>query len=279
VRLEIALPFPQRQLIGRDPTPGIVHERAWADQHHGTITSAQDFEAYPWPSLEQMDFFPLEYVSTHLADGMGLVSCHAGGIYEHLSAIMSYEGLCIALYDDPDLVRAVCDRVGGLMEGYYRHLLQLSNLIAVFPGDDMGFRSGTLIAPEHLRGYTLPWHRRFARMAHDAGLPYFVHSCGNVEAVMEDLIADVRIDGKHSFEDAIMPIREVQAKYGDRIAVLGGVDVDVLTRQPPERVREYVRSVIDACAPRGRFAVGSGNSIPSYIPVENYLTMLDEALR
>jgi uroporphyrinogen decarboxylase len=165
------------------------------------------------------------------------------------------------------------------MEGYYRHLLQLSNLIAVFPGDDMGFRSGTLIAPEHLRGYTLPWHRRFARMAHDAGLPYFVHSCGNVEAVMEDLIADVRIDGKHSFEDAIMPIREVQAKYGDRIAVLGGVDVDVLTRQPPERVREYVRSVIDACAPRGRFAVGSGNSIPSYIPVENYLTMLDEALR
>jgi len=46
----------------------------------------------------------------------------------------------------------------------------------------------------------------------------------------------------------------------------------------PDDLRKYVRSVINACAPRGRFAVGSGNSIPSYIPLENYLTMLDEAL-
>ena len=43
-----------------------------------------------------MDFFPFEYISAHLPDGMGLITCHAGGIYEHLSWIMSYEGLCIA---------------------------------------------------------------------------------------------------------------------------------------------------------------------------------------
>ncbi|MFQ6099093.1 MAG: uroporphyrinogen decarboxylase family protein, partial [Armatimonadota bacterium] len=258
VRLEIALPFPRRHLLAEDPAPGVTRERAWVDQHQGTIMCWEDFEKYAWPSLEKMDFFPLEYVNAHVPDGMGLMSCHAGGIYEHLSAIMSYEGLCMALYDAPDLVRAVCNRVGELMQGYYRHLVQLDNLTAVFPGDDMGFRTGTLIAPEHLREYTLPWHRRFAQMAHDAGLPYFVHSCGNVEAIMKDLIEDVGIDGKHSFEDAIVPIQDVQAKYGDRIAVLGGVDVDVLGRQPPDRVREYVRSIIDACAPRGRFAIGSG---------------------
>ena len=40
-----------------------------------------------------------------------------------------------------------------------------------------------------------------------------------------------------------------------------------------------MRELIDDCAPGGRFAVGSGNSIPDYIPVENYLTMMDEALR
>jgi uroporphyrinogen decarboxylase len=44
-------------------------------------------------------------------------------------------------------------------------------------------------------------------------------------------------------------------------------------------VRAYVRRLIDTCGPRGRFAVGSGNSIPSYIPVQNYLTMVDEANR
>jgi uroporphyrinogen decarboxylase len=71
----------------------------------------------------------------------------------------------------------------------------------------------------------------------------------------------------------------MKRRYGDRIAILGGVDVDVLTRATPDDLRRYVRRVIDECAPGGRYAVGSGNSIPSYVPVVNYLTMLDEALR
>lgn len=96
---------------------------------------------------------------------------------------------------------------------------------------------------------------------------------------MPDLIEDVGIDGKHSFENAILPVLEFQRRYGDHIAVLGGVDVHVLSSAGPDEVRRHVRDIIDACAPAGRFAIGSGNSIPSYVPVENYLTMLDEALR
>jgi len=116
-------------------------------------------------------------------------------------------------------------------------------------------------------------------MTHEAGLPYILHSCGNVAAIMEDLIDGVAIDAKHSFEDAIMPAGQFKRRYGDRIGTLGGVDVDVLARQDPPTIRSYVRKLIDECAPGGRFAVGSGNSIPDYIPPENYLTMMDEALR
>jgi len=218
-------------------------------------------------------------VDAHLPEGVGLIASHAGGMYEHLSQIMSYEGLSWALYDQPDLVEAVAERLGNLVQSYVQRLLELDNLIALFPGDDMGFRTGTLISPDHLRRYTLPWHRRFAEMAHERGVPYFLHSCGNLEAIMTDLIEDVCIDGKHSFENAILPAREFQERYGDRVATLGGVDVHVLSYADPDGVREHVRSTIEACAPAGRFAIGSGNSIPSYVPVENYLTMLDEALR
>ncbi len=200
-------------------------------------------------------------------------------MFEHLSWIMSYEGLCIALYDNPELVQAVSDRLGELMVEYYRRLVEFDGVIALFQGDDMGFKSQTLIAPDDLRKFVLPWHKRLAQVAHQAGIPYFLHSCGNVETVMEDLIEDVGIDAKHSFEDVIIPIAQFQELYGDRIGVLGGVDINRLTMDTPEQLRRYVRSVIDTCAPRGRFAVGSGNSIPSYIPLQNYLTMLDEALR
>ncbi len=279
VRYEEALNLPNRELTAPDTAPQAMGERHWRDMHQGTIASWADYERYPWPRVEEHDFGAYEYLNDHLPEGMGLIVSHAGGMYEHLAAIFSYEGLCYALFDQPDLVAAVAQRLGELMEGFYRQLLDLDRVVAIFPGDDMGFRSATLIAPDALRRYTLPWHRRFAAMAHAKGLPYFLHSCGNLEAIMPDLIGTVGIDGKHSFEDAIVPVAEFQARYGDRIAVLGGVDVDVLARRSPAEVRARVRATIEACGLRGRYAIGSGNSIPSYIPVENYLAMLDEAQR
>jgi uroporphyrinogen decarboxylase len=273
VRLELAMNFP------RPSRPGGDSGRVYAETAAGAITSWEEFEKYTWPKPLEADFFPYEHISENLPDGMGLIVCHGGGIYEHLSFIMGYETLCMALFDQPDLVMAVSQRIGELMTAYYERLLQLDRLIAIFPGDDMGFRSATMISPAHLKQYILPWHRKFASMAHEAGLPYFLHSCGNLGEIMPDLIDDVKIDARHSFEDAIMPMAEFKKRWGDQIAVLGGVDIDKLTRLSPEQLRVYVRKIIEDCAPGGRFAIGSGNSIPDYVPVENYLTMLDEALK
>ncbi|MBN1346153.1 MAG: hypothetical protein JXQ73_25925 [Phycisphaerae bacterium] len=280
VRMEIAMPFPAGARNSLDTAeqadPGAV--RSWAETDAGPIVSRSDFRAYPWPEPVDVDFFPLEYICDRLPEGMGFISCHAGGILEHVTKLFGYVGLCTALYDDPQLVQDVVDAVGQRILAYHRRLLDLDPLVAIFQGDDMGFRSGTLISPEHLRRYFLPWHKRFARLAHEAGRPYFLHSCGQLEAIMDDLIDDVGIDAKHSFEDAITPVTEMKRRYGCQIGILGGIDVDVLTRGTPDEVRRVVRATINTCAPGGRYALGSGNSIPSYIPVENYLTMLDEAL-
>jgi uroporphyrinogen decarboxylase len=278
VRFEQGLGFEVNRLSIPDTAPGSTKQRAWADEHQGSIQSWEDFERYPWPRAEEMDFAAFEYLNAHLPPGMGLMTCHGGGIFEHLSQIMSLEGLCLALYDEPKLVKAVVDRVGELLTAFYRHLLDLDRVVAIFQGDDMGFRTATLVSPGDLEAYVLPWHQRLAAMVHARGLPYLLHSCGNVEAIMESLIAEVGIDGKHSFEDAILPAEDFQARYGDRIAVLGGVDVDILAASSPERVRQRTRDLVETCGPRGRYAVGSGNSIPSYIPVENYLAMVDEAI-
>jgi len=278
VRYEESLPFAERGISGLDPT-GIQGTREWRDMHTGAISDWASFDAYEWPSVTPATMANYAYLSQHLPEGMGLLVCHAGGIYEHLAAVFSYEGLCYALYDQPDLVEAVANRMGELMLDYYRQLVELEGVIAIFPGDDMGFRTGTLLPPDALRTYTLPWHKRYAELTHAHALPYFLHSCGNVFEIMDDLIEDVGIDAKHSYEDAIMPVEQFQERYGERIGILGGVDVDVLGRRSLEEIRSRVRQIIDTCQPRGRYCIGSGNSIPSYIPVESYLTMLDEAQR
>lgn len=279
VMMELPLPFSERQLLAKDTAILSDGVRAWADEQRGTITSWREFEEYNWPKIEDDHFLPYEYVASHLPDGMGLMASHAGGVFEHVTWILSYEGLCWALNDNLDLVEAIIDKVGTLLQNYFMRLLELKNLIALWPGDDMGFRTSTLIGPEHLRLYVLPWHRRIAEAAHDRGVAYFLHSCGDIEAIMEDLIEDVGIDGKHSFEDVIVPAQDFHRRYGHRIATLGGVDMHILSSAEPADLRRYVRSLIKACAPTGRFAIGSGNSIPNYVPIENFLAMIDEALR
>jgi uroporphyrinogen decarboxylase len=280
IRVEVSLPLPAVSLITKDTAQGNEdHNRAWQGLHQGPIQTWEDFEKYPWPSITEQNFHVHRYLCAHLPEGMGFISCHAGGVYEHVSRLMGYEALCINLHENPSLVRAVTDRIGNLILEYNRWLLQLDGLVAIFQGDDLGFRSQTLISPKHIREYYLPWHKRYADMTHRAGRVYYLHSCGKVDAIMPDLIEDVGIDGKHSFEDAVLPIAEAKRRYGDKICVLGGVDVAQLTTLDPARLRRYVRGIIEACSSGGRFAIGAGNSIPSYIPVENYLTMLDEGLR
>jgi len=105
-----------------------------------------------------------------------------------------------------------------------------------------------------------------------------LHSCGNVAAIMDDAIA-MGVDAKHSFEDAILPVAEAVRLWGGRIGILGGIDVHTLAHGTEEDVRRTTRDAIAACAPSGRWALGSGNSFASYIPPANYLAMLEEGRR
>ena len=280
VRVEVSTPLPAVSLVTKDTAHGNEdHNRAWQGLDAGPIQTWEDFERYPWPKLEDDTFYIHRYICDHLPEGLGFITCHAGGVYEHVSRLMGYPGLCMALYDQPELVQAVADRLGTLIQGYNASLLKLDGVSAIFQGDDFGYNNQTLISPDDIRKYFLPWHKIYARQAHEAGRPYFLHSCGQVDDIMEELIADVGIDGKHSFQDAVMPVEECQARWGNRIAWLGGIDVHKLCTLSPEELRRYVRGKIEACMPGGRFAVGAGNSVTSYVPLENYLAMMDEALK
>lgn len=97
----------------------------------------------------------------------------------------------------------------------------------------------------------------------------------NLAEVIGDLIDDVGIDAWHSFQDVILPVTKAKEAYGDRVAVLGGVDMDLLSRASAAEVKAATKKILKACMEGGGYALGSGNSIPNYVRVENYLAMLE----
>jgi uroporphyrinogen decarboxylase len=113
-----------------------------------------------------------------------------------------------------------------------------------------------------------------AEIAHAKGSLYILHSCGDLSEVMDDIIDDVKVDAKHSFEDTYLPVTLAKNLYGHRIGLIGGVDMDFLSRQSPNAVRDYVSNILEICMPDGGYCLGSGNTVANYVPLENYLTML-----
>jgi uroporphyrinogen decarboxylase len=270
------LDLPQQRLLADDTALLPRAQRSWVPGSSGVINSWEDFETYPWPRPRDVDFFNLEFVSRNLPDGMEMIFLGPGGQLENIMWLMGYVPFALALEDDPPLVQAVAQRVGELLLSIFATAAEMPGVGALWLGDDMGFKTSVMISPAHLREYVFPWQKELARIAHARGLPFLLHSCGNLNRVMDELIDDVGIDAKHSFEDVIMPVAEAKRRYGDRIAVLGGIDVDLLCRATEDEVHAYTRQVIEACAPGGGWALGTGNSVANYIPVGNYLAMLDE---
>ena len=264
-----------------EDTAILKHEkRHWQDEGIGVIASWEDFERYPWPRPEDADYFAVEYVARHLPEGMKIIaSGDPAGQLELLNILMGYTGLSYALHDDPALVAAVAEKAQALLTSIFATMAEMPGVGAMVLGDDLGFKTATMISPADLRRYVFPCQKRLAEISHAHGLPFLLHACGDLSAIMDDLIDDVRIDAKHSFEDVILPVTEAKARYGDRVALLGGIDMDVLSRGSEDEVRRYTRRVIEACAPGGGWALGSGNTLANYIPVPNYLAMLDEGRR
>ena len=45
----------------------------------------------------------------------------------------------------------------------------------------------------------------------------------------------------------------------------------------PEQIQARCRAMLERTATRGGYALGTGNSIPEYVPVENYFAMIRTA--
>lgn len=277
VPVEMGPRFAPRENLISDDTAELTHgRRGWVNEHDGIISNRADLENPDyWPEGDRaFDYDTFAGLAAIVPPGMKIIGGASGGPFEHASFLVGLERLSMLMYDDPEFVEGLFDRIGRTLVEIASRLVKMDALGIYRFGDDLGYKTATMLSPRQLRQYVFPWQKKVVEAVHAGGKPFLLHSCGNLDRVMDDLIDDVKIDAKHSFEDVILPVIEAKRRWGSRVAILGGIDVDFLCRSTPAEVREYTLRVLDACAPGGGYAAGTGNTVANYIPVENYLTML-----
>jgi uroporphyrinogen decarboxylase len=274
--------------LGYDVVP---FERCWTNvlnqskslcgKEIGPIQNRNDFERFPWAELPDR-FFALydedfSLLCETMPPGMKAVGGIGNGIFEALQDCVRYSELCILMFEQPELYHDLISKIGDTLAAIWKTFLEkYGDAFCVLRfGDDLGFKTNTLISESDIRECIVPQYRTIIDLVHAAGKPFLLHSCGNIFGVMDDLINLGRIDAKHSNEDDIAPFRTWVEKYGERIGNFGGIDMNMLVLGAEPEIRRYTREVIDYSANCGGFACGSGNSIPDYVPARNYKAMLD----
>lgn len=235
------------------------------------IYDRESFDAFPWCEPEEFDDSHLDSLADHLSDNMKFLIGGPCGILEIVIQLIGYERLCYLLFDDFELLENVFSAVGDRFLRYFRGALSHESVGAIIYNDDWGFNTGPMISPDDIKRFVFPWVRQIVSEAHEAGVPAIIHSCGNLYGpIMEGIIEDLNFDAKHSYQDIILPVEEAYEQLHERIAVLGGLDVDYLMRSSPGEIERRGRALIERSAERGGYALGSGNSITQSIPEESF---------
>ncbi len=250
----------------------------WADEGKGVISNIEEFERFPWPDPDRMDFSEFEEVKPLLPSGMK-VMVNLGSIFTAAWMLMGMETFCAALSTQPQLVRRIYDRIWDIQSRTLFRILKFDIVGAVFHTDDLAHGGGPMVSPRHYRQYVFPWYRWCTAILRQHDLPHIYHSDGRLYSLLDDLLA-CGFDALHPVEPKAMDMAELKRNVGDRLCLIGNIDLGyTLTRGTPREVEEEVRERIRTVGPGGGYCLGSSNSVTSYVPLDNFNAMREAAFR
>jgi uroporphyrinogen decarboxylase len=243
-----------------------------------TVYDRESFKNYLWPDPASSDYSLIRNAAKILPDGMKLTVFGPGGVLENAIALVGYERLCMLLVDEPQLVDDIFSSIGERLVKYYQICAGVDTVGALISNDDWGFKTQTMLSPADMRKYIIPWHKKIAKTIHAAGKPAILHSCGKLNEVMSDIIYEIGYDAKHSYEDTIEPVESFYDRMAGKIAVLGGIDLDFVIRSSEKQIKERCLNMLKRSEKIGGYALGTGNSVPDYVPDEKYFAMINTVL-
>ncbi len=242
-----------------------------SQNHEGVICDEESFANYKWPDPEKADVnFYLDELGKCAPDGLKVILGPGRGIFESLVDLVGFDNLCMMMFDNPELIKKIVNEVGSRAYRFMEKGINHDFVIGYYTSDDWGYKTALMFSPDFMREYIFPWHKKIVELAHSAGKIAILHSCGNINLVMDDIIDDIKYDALTSFEDVIEPVESVYERYGDRIAILGGLDQDYMHTASPEEITARAKNLFEMSKDKGGYAIGTGNSITDSMAKENW---------
>lgn len=199
------------------------------------------------------------------------------GTFGFLFIVLGLENLADAIYNEPELLKQIIEASDAFWTELGLKLIEVG-CTALYVANDMGMNGRTLISPAQLREFFLPSLNKQIQTWKAAGGRILLHSCGNIDAILEDL-ADMGIDAINNIQvNAGMDLASTKKRIGDRVTIVGNVDATgIMCQNDKAKISDAIREVIDTAGQDGALIIATDHSFHEGIPSENVIYFLEEA--
>ena len=197
-------------------------------------------------------------------------------LYERAWTMRGMENLMMDFFDHPGFVRDFLRAIADYNIAQIKKAVKF-DIDAVYFGDDWGQQHSLQMGPAIWREFIYPELKRMYGVVHQAGKYVYIHSCGDVDELFDDLI-EIGLNCFNPFQPEVMDIWKLLPKYRGRLAFHGGLSTQkTLPYGTPEDVRAETRRLLEL-GKDGGYILSPAHGVEGDVPLDNMLAFIDEAM-
>ncbi|MBN2374788.1 MAG: hypothetical protein JXD22_00190 [Sedimentisphaerales bacterium] len=159
-------------------------------------------------------------------------------IYERVHFIRGLENTWIDIKKNPVQLTQLIEILTEMNLASVRHYAE-AGCDGLFLLDDWGLQDRLMISPESFRKIWKPAYEKIFQAAHQANMHTFLHSCGYIIDILDDLI-EIGLDVIQMDQQQNMGLQLLGERFGGRITFFNPVDIQtVMVNGSLDNIRNY----------------------------------------
>jgi uroporphyrinogen decarboxylase len=237
-------------------------------------------ENFPWPDVAMYDYQNAAQTARQLGAQYAVRGPYWKPLFCRVCDLFGMEEAMVKMLVEPKLFEAALDRVFQYTAEHSERLLDACGdaMPILCLADDFATQRGLMISPENWRRFLKPLYTKLFAIGKKRGKFIWFHSCGDITAVLPDLI-DIGMDVWETIQLHTLPMsaERLKREFGRHMTFFGGVNTQRLPFMTPAQVREEVTRCIESLGRDGGYICGPDHHVKPDVSASNTVALFETA--